>query len=197
MINQCADIRMGFAWCIYIGSLSLSHLGCGCRTYWWLVAGNPSALDRRKGQISSSLRDPPLHLCFALLCFRRLCTALMPPSEGMRLCLWCSVCTAKGKLVGVCRRWKRLIYQLIFNPRTARARFPWGQWQMKAQMGSGREDITAFSFEAVWCSALWWFGHYFMSIIKKTSNKMLNSKSDHTEIEMCVFCAPPSFFKLS
>lgn len=53
-----------------------------------------------------------------------------------------------------------------------------GQWQMKAQIDSVREDITVFSFESVWCSTLWWFEHYFMSIIKKTSNKMLNSKSD-------------------
>lgn len=54
---------------------------------------------------------------------------------------------------------------------------------MKAQIGSVWGGITVFSFESVWCSTLWWFGHYFMSIIKKTSNKMLNTKSERRRRE--------------
>lgn len=85
----------------------------------------------------------------------------------------------KKKVVKVCWGWKCFI--LSTHLLSARCQSPAsvGQWQMKAQIGSVWGGITVFSFESVWCSTLRWFGHYFMSIIKKTSNKMLNSKSDH------------------
>lgn len=104
--------------------------------------------------------------------------------------LWCSVLAMQC----LCCKWKSCqsllemkVLHLSIHLLSVRSQSPasMGQWQMKAQSGSVREDITVFSFGTVWCSSLWWFGHYFMSIIKKTSNKMLHSKSDHRASAKC------------
>lgn len=84
------------------------------------------------------------------------------------------ICVANERLVKVCLRWKGLIYQCILS---VPSRSP-ASVGAEANQEHG-EDITVFSFESVWCYSLWWFRHYFMSIIKKTSNKMLHSQSDH------------------
>lgn len=108
--------------------------------------------------------------------------------------LWCSILVMQC----LCCKWKSCqsllemkVLHLSTHLLSACSQNPasMGQWQMKAQIGSVREDITVFSFESVWCFTLWWFGHYFMSIIKKTSNKMLNSESDHRTRNVCVLTA--------
>lgn len=218
-MRQCAEHKGGFAWCIYIGSLSLSHLDSGCShsiyqdagifntTCWWPVAGNLSALARKQGQISSSLRDPSPtpFLCFPFFlsaqrwrCRPRGCACVY-----MMQRLRC-----KGETCRSLQEMKAPDLSAHFFIRVQREPgFRGGSGKWRRKWAQSEKTLQRFHLKLFDVPPSGDFGHYFMSIIKKTSNKMLNSKSDHTEIEMCVSCVTPlhththrhsvSLFKLS